>query len=263
MDYVFDFYIAGDRADIPPVEPRPYFVYDDHRFYSKMYVLLKSFGLICYTITLMRCDKPNIYIIMNALMFLSTLNSARYEYRHYQRYNTTFTSIHEFDAWKASLWPKTRVVFSMLELAGKIGYLIYTFPPDIEFFTVCNVGESILLVHAIALFGIYVLLGVLSCSILSLDCLYVYHRRIAANARAGRTDTALSFTIAAVPRENEECCICLESSGGGGGDPASQSWRLLPCGHTFHSECISRWLVIRETCPVCRCNVRGNCNDGG
>jgi len=29
----------------------------------------------------------------------------------------------------------------------------------------------------------------------------------------------------------------------------------LPCGHTYHTECIRRWLVINATCPYCRMEV--------
>ena len=30
---------------------------------------------------------------------------------------------------------------------------------------------------------------------------------------------------------------------------------LVPCGHTFHTECISPWLSRQDTCPVCRHKV--------
>lgn len=242
----------------------PYFIYDDHRLYSKMYVLMKSFGLFCYTITLTHCDRPDIYIPMISLMFLSTADNARYEYRHYQRYNTLFSSLDEFERWKDSIWPNTRAVFSIIELGVKIGYFIYVFPPRIDFFTVCNIGKSILLIHTLGLFSLYVLMGILSCAFLSPECCYLsfwYRRHSITRIRVNTPPQPhamlqSSFTITINPRDNEECCICLESDG----VATNQSWRLLPCGHAFHWACITQWLTTHETCPMCRRNLR---DDGG
>jgi hypothetical protein len=46
----------------------------------------------------------------------------------------------------------------------------------------------------------------------------------------------------------DECVICMDADGGEQPQPATQ----LPCGHTFHRECIQPWLQIQSTCPVCR-----------
>ena len=43
-----------------------------------------------------------------------------------------------------------------------------------------------------------------------------------------------------------ECAICLEHSG-----PACR----LECGHSFHAECLAKWLVRSPTCPLCRARV--------
>lgn len=43
------------------------------------------------------------------------------------------------------------------------------------------------------------------------------------------------------------CTICLE----GGGD-CDEKGRTLPCGHSFHVECIDTWLLACNTCPLCR-----------
>ena len=41
------------------------------------------------------------------------------------------------------------------------------------------------------------------------------------------------------------CSICCDVESGSVGK--------LPCGHTFHSDCINKWLIgFQETCPYCR-----------
>lgn len=49
---------------------------------------------------------------------------------------------------------------------------------------------------------------------------------------------------------DDECAICL--------DDFTEGMRLrrLPCGHVFHSTCISRWLIERSAfCPLCKVDL--------
>ena len=101
-------------------------------------------GLIFYSITLLTCYNSNFYIGIVVAMILSTINSSRYEYAHFKRYGTTFSSVNEYVKWKNELWPKSRVFFSMIELSIKTAYFIKTFPPIFDFHNLCEIGESIL-----------------------------------------------------------------------------------------------------------------------
>mmetsp|Transcript_32276 Transcript_32276/g.47485 ORF Transcript_32276/g.47485 Transcript_32276/m.47485 type:complete len:463 (-) Transcript_32276:248-1636(-) len=50
--------------------------------------------------------------------------------------------------------------------------------------------------------------------------------------------------------ENCSCCVCLEDFQEG------ERLRLLPCNHSFHTECILPWLTERNpTCPLCKGEV--------
>lgn len=46
------------------------------------------------------------------------------------------------------------------------------------------------------------------------------------------------------------CAICREELA------ATQRLSELPCRHYYHKDCISNWLTNRNTCPLCRHNVR-------
>ena len=46
--------------------------------------------------------------------------------------------------------------------------------------------------------------------------------------------------------EYPECSICLCEVNDG------QDAILLPCGHMFHDPCVTKWLKIHNTCPLCR-----------
>ena len=49
--------------------------------------------------------------------------------------------------------------------------------------------------------------------------------------------------------ENNQCTICLEEFQNG------DVRRALDCMHTFHQQCINRWLNIHQSCPICRHRV--------
>jgi len=260
MDYTLDFY---SRRDVSVTFPN--FIYDDSRFCSKLYVFLKTIGLALYTTTLTRCTTTYYYIIMILVMFLSTVNSARYEYQHYKRYGTTFSSVDEYDVWKGQLLPNTRLLFSMVELGIKTGFFIKTFPPQFDFTSTCDIGESIFKIHILTLFSLYTIAGIFSiCIYCSFFCnnRYPSNRNIIQQAEPGQIPIQLQVPIQLplpiqlqVPLDviiildpNEECCICMDIGN-------NQSWIVLPCDHKFHGSCISRWLDIHNTCPVCRLNM--------
>lgn len=245
MDYAFDYYVGNANADADAdADARTRFVYDDRRVFSKLYVLFKSIGLVFYTATLTTCDNPVIYSVMNVVMFLSMTNSVRYEYMHHRRYGTTFSSIGEYNRWKQQQWPKTRAVFSMVELGIKTWYVIQTFPPTFQIVTICNVGESVLKIHISFLFMLYFIMIVFSVLFLSTAYCYdtnYYQTYIHPTPQQQCISAPVVFPL----NPNEECCICLDIDN-------IQDWILLPCGHTFHRLCISRWFLRQPTCPVCR-----------
>nr|XP_039252948.1 RING finger protein 215-like [Styela clava] len=47
----------------------------------------------------------------------------------------------------------------------------------------------------------------------------------------------------------EQCVICLDMFF------PLQRLRVLPCKHSFHMNCIDRWLLLRQTCPMCKYNI--------
>jgi len=52
-----------------------------------------------------------------------------------------------------------------------------------------------------------------------------------------------------------QCCICADLF------EYSQAGKIIaaaPCGHTFHEECLMRWMGTSSTCPSCRTHIKKN-----
>ena len=50
-----------------------------------------------------------------------------------------------------------------------------------------------------------------------------------------------------------ECSICMSD------DTTAHLKGKLPCGHTFHENCIKQWFLhSKNTCPYCRCVIDVN-----
>lgn len=254
MESALDFYFVNEYSE-QRVVLHPSFVYDERRYCSKVYVFLKLMGLITYITTLTKCYNQKFYTTMIVFMFLSTLNNLRYEHKHLQRYGTTFSSIDEYNEWKKGLWPRSRLVFSMIELGIKVWYFINTFPPQFEFNNICNIGDSIFKIHILVLLATYIFITFL------IICLFptTYRRYQPTNIQNQNIllpvvnpnpipvpiSILVPIPILVNDNHNDECCICLDNN-------KEQTWSILPCGHKFHNSCISTWLLRQQKCPVCR-----------
>ncbi|NXC23115.1 RN215 protein, partial [Corythaeola cristata] len=51
--------------------------------------------------------------------------------------------------------------------------------------------------------------------------------------------------------EIDSCAVCLDQF------HKSQWLRVLPCSHEFHRDCVDPWLLLQQTCPLCKRNVLG------
>ncbi|XP_055479932.1 RING finger protein 215 isoform X2 [Psammomys obesus] len=50
----------------------------------------------------------------------------------------------------------------------------------------------------------------------------------------------------------DTCAVCLDNF-------CNKQWlRVLPCKHEFHRDCVDPWLMLQQTCPLCKFNVLGN-----
>ncbi|CAH8391789.1 unnamed protein product [Eruca vesicaria subsp. sativa] len=60
------------------------------------------------------------------------------------------------------------------------------------------------------------------------------------------SDLESEMTIQTTKDEYEECTICMDIISEG------QDMNSLQCGHIYHHECITNWVKINESCPLCR-----------
>ena len=58
-----------------------------------------------------------------------------------------------------------------------------------------------------------------------------------------RKPTQSKKTNQAESKNSDLCCICIE--------PVRRQERHMPCPHSFHSECINKWLEVKKCCPLC------------
>lgn len=236
MEYSLDFFFLNNRSNNEILFPE--FIYDNRRICTKIYLLFKIAGLILYTTTSLLCYVTDLFIIMIVFMFLATLNSVRYEYAHFKRYGTIFSSINEFDEWKRKLYPRSRIAFSIIELIIKIVFFFTKYVHQYHFKDICVIGESIFKIHILVILSLYIIIGILS------FCFFITFSFTSKSQLVVRSPPLPILNDV----KNEECSICLDIDN-------TNSWTILPCCHKFHGQCISIWLQTNQTCPICRIRV--------
>jgi hypothetical protein len=72
------------------------------------------------------------------------------------------------------------------------------------------------------------------------------HARVAASGDAVLGLQEARLGDAGVKMPAAECVVCLQDF------VVEDCLRAMPCSHTFHQDCILRWLRVNHVCPLCR-----------
>lgn len=89
--------------------------------------------------------------------------------------------------------------------------------------------------------------------------LHLQQQQVQALSRPTTEEIQRSTSIVTIECGPEDMCsICHEAY-----IRQQQVRRLNRCGHYFHELCIDVWLDDHVTCPICRCDIRGDEEDDG
>ena len=77
-------------------------------------------------------------------------------------------------------------------------------------------------------------------------------KAISSSSSSSSTDITSTtvFTPSLTTSNLHTCQICLEDY------TENDNIRILPCIHSFHMDCIDKWLVQKSVCPICKSNIR-------
>ena len=87
---------------------------------------------------------------------------------------------------------------------------------------------------------------------------YLFHAVLPYHAQDEHTENALNHQIVSsmMPTEKfnsvkkKKCSVCLEDFS------PNDKIKRLPCLHTFHCNCINKWLQIKLKCPECNFDIQ-------
>jgi hypothetical protein len=219
------------------------FIYDDKRICNKTMLFIKSiillFHFICLYVDFNSIEKKSIIFIYYINTIFSTFycvcNNARYEYHHIKIYGQNFSSIDEFNEWRKS--HKFIRITYFLNNFEMVSYIFF-FCMTIKQFTFINnqiifysISTIILYIYA-CIFFLIIIFGCM--------CLCSFNFSLHKPSDQSRS---LVYIVENVDI-NKECCICMDKN--------TNNWVHIPCGHSFHNECIIQWNRTSNTCPICR-----------
>jgi len=220
------------------------FIYDDKRICKKTILFIRSITLLFHFISLYidfdRIEKNRIFIYyINTIFatFCAISNNLRYEYAHIKIYGQTFQSIHQFQEWKKKYkFIKTTYFLNLIEIIFHILFFFMT----INQFTFINYQIIFYSISVIIIY-FYTFLYFLELIILFIICCLF---NISFIDRVFKNKSRSSSYILTNVDLDKECCICMDKN--------ANNWVDVPCGHSFHGQCIIQWNLTSNTCPICR-----------
>ncbi|CAH1448963.1 unnamed protein product [Lactuca virosa] len=61
------------------------------------------------------------------------------------------------------------------------------------------------------------------------------------------------FAMPTIMGPSSVCIVCME-----GFQSSCKSNKQASCGHIYHFDCITKWLSLHNSCPLCRCKLSGH-----
>lgn len=121
------------------------------------------------------------------------------------------------------------IIVILLEFFCKVSFLFHSFP--MKYTNLYHV--SILTIHISTIIFLF---------LLGLSIIYMIRSLF-------KKSNIKIYPILAIQKFNylNECPICLQTN----------NYKIITtnCNHIFHEECLSKWIKISKTCPICRKNL--------
>jgi hypothetical protein len=186
------------------------------------------FDIFCVYSSYDSIEKDGIFMHYSATIFavfLSILNSIRYEYNYLNSaYGRYFLTKKKYTVWKRQNSKNLTYFLGAIEYILKITFFYHSFPVrDLKPYSI-----SILLLQLnIGLFIIFVKLCIIYFVYWIIKTLYnnwKYPKKY--------------------KKINDECAICMEIN--------DNYWVKTICKHEFHYDCLKEWHKYTRICPYCR-----------
>ncbi len=142
---------------------------------------------------------------------------------------------------------KCSFIFIRLLKIFSYPYIIYRFPNP---FDSCDIYENYknstcLAMQYISMLGIsvYFFFSLILCF---LSVSFALNKYKSTRIRVLTVELIKNLPVSIIPPDDNICSICLEEA------QENDQWKVLNCGHKFHSICIEEWLFKNANCPFCR-----------
>jgi len=178
------------------------------------------------------------YCITLFTIFLSTSNDTYYEYIYYKNYGRIFNSIIEYEVWKKQNKNYAKYILRCIEYICLFTFLFHSLPIELNMQENNSANLYKINIFLLQLLTIIIMITMALFIIFFVCMIFSYPILLK------KKSTIVKETIVEIDKKNEECSICLDIN--------DKIWIKTRCNHIYHNECITEWLQISKSCPICR-----------